>query len=98
MLIVDRILPPKFAGCKIIFIDAGTYLVTDTLKIPVGVRVFGEAWAVIAGTGNKFDDVHNPQVVVRVGDPGSEGIAEIGGIIFSTRGQSECRGFEKART
>lgn len=76
----------KFAGCKIIFIDAGTYLVTDTLRIPAGVRIFGEAWAVIAGTGNKFDDVHNPRVVVQVGDPGREGIAEIGGVIFSTRG------------
>ena len=81
----------KFAGCKIIFIDAGTYLVTDTLKIPAGVRVFGEAWAVIAGTGSKFDDVHHPRVVVQVGNPGSEGIAEIGGVIFSTRGPSSYR-------
>ena len=83
----------KFAGCKIIFIDAGTYLVTDTLRIPAGVRVFGEAWAVIAGTGRKFDDVHNPRVVVQVGDPGCEGIAEIGGVIFSTRGPSTHRDF-----
>jgi len=88
----------KFAGCKIFFFDAGTYLVTDTLKIPAGVRLFGEAWAVIAGTGNKFDDIQNPQVVVRVGDPGSEGVAEIGGVIFSTRGPSSCCAFERVRT
>lgn len=80
----------KFADCKIIFFDAGTYLVTDTLKIPAGVRVFGEAWAVIAGTGSKFDDIQNPRVIVQVGDPGSEGVAEIGGVIFSTRGPSLC--------
>ena len=88
----------KFAGCKIVFIDAGTYLVTDTLKIPGGVRVFGEAWAVIAGTGSKFDDIDNPRVVVQVGDPGSEGTAEIGGVIFSTRGPSSCHGSRKLRT
>ena len=78
----------QFAGCKIIFFDAGTYLVSDTLKIPAGVHIFGETWAVIAGTGNKFDDIDNPKVVVQVGAPGSEGPAEIGGIIFSTRGPS----------
>jgi len=78
----------QFAGCKIIFFDAGTYLVSDTLKIPAGVRIFGETWAVIAGTGSKFNDVDNPKVVVQVGAPGSEGTAEIGGIIFSTRGPS----------
>ena len=87
----------KFAGCKIIFFDAGTYLVTDTLRIPAGVRVFGEAWAVIAGTGRKFDDLRNPWAVVQVGDPGSEGIAEIGGMIFSTRGPSSYRKFGRVR-
>ena len=61
---------------------------SDTLEIPAGVRIFGEAWAVVAGTGNKFDDINNPKAVVQVGAPGSKGTAEIGGIIFSTRGSS----------
>lgn len=80
----------QFAGCKIIFFDAGTYLVSDTLKIPAGVHIFGESWAVVAGTGSKFDDINNPKAVVQVGAVGSEGIVEVGGIIFSTRGPSEC--------
>ena len=78
----------KFAGCKIIFFDAGTYLVSDTLKIPAGVHIFGEAWAVIAGTGEKFNDINNPKPIVQVGEHNSYGTAEIGGIIFSTRGPS----------
>jgi len=80
----------QFAGCRIIFFDAGTYLVSDTLKIPAGVQIFGETWAVVAGTGSKFNDINNPKVVVQVGTVGSQGIAEIGGIIFSTRGPSQC--------
>jgi len=64
--------------------------VTDTLKIPAGVHIFGETWAVIAGTGPKFDDIGNPRTIVQVGAVGSEGTAEIGGIIFSTRGPSQC--------
>ena len=63
---------------------------TDTLKIPAGVHIFGETWAVIAGTGPKFDDIDNPRTIVQVGTVGSEGTAEIGGIIFSTRGPSKC--------
>lgn len=52
------------------------------------MHIFGETWAVIAGTGTEFDDVDNPKPVVQVGEHGSEGPAEIGGIIFSTRGPS----------
>jgi glucan 1,3-beta-glucosidase len=62
--------------------------VSDTLRIPAGVHIFGEAWAVIAGTGSEFDDIDNPTPVVQVGAHRSEGAAEIGGIIFSTRGPS----------
>ncbi|KAF9648249.1 exo-beta-1,3-glucanase [Thelephora ganbajun] len=76
----------RFSGCKIIFFDAGIYLVSDTLKIPAGVHIFGETWAVIAGTGSKFSDIDNPKTVVQVGAPASKGTAEIGGIVFSTRG------------
>lgn len=61
---------------------------SDTLEIPVGSHIFGEAWAVIAGTGSEFDDIDNPKPIVQVGEPDCEGPVEIGGIIFSTRGPS----------
>ncbi|CAK5264005.1 unnamed protein product [Mycena citricolor] len=75
-----------YAGCKIIFFDAGTYIVTSTLRIPAGSQIVGEAWSVIAGKGSAFSDVNNPQVVVQVGAPGSSGIMEITDIIFTTVG------------
>ncbi|EIW60068.1 exo-beta-1,3-glucanase [Trametes versicolor FP-101664 SS1] len=76
----------KFSGCKIIFFDAGTYLVTNTLTIPAGTQLVGEAWSVIMGGGNAFADQNNPIPVVRVGNPGDEGVTEISDIIFATRG------------
>ncbi|KAF8894123.1 exo-beta-1,3-glucanase [Infundibulicybe gibba] len=76
----------KFAGCKIIFFDAGTYVVTSTITIPAGTQIVGEAWSVIAGRGSAFQDFNNPQVVVKVGDTNSQGIVEITDIIFSTIG------------
>ncbi|KAH9857052.1 exo-beta-1,3-glucanase [Lenzites betulinus] len=76
----------QFSGCKIIFIDAGTYLVTSTLTIPAGTQVVGEAWSVIMGGGAAFADQANPAVVVRVGNAGDEGTVEITDIVFATRG------------
>lgn len=81
-----RTILDQFAGGKIIFFDAGTYIVTSTLTIPAGTRLVGEAWSVIAGSGSKFQDQNNPQVVVKVGEENSQGVAEITDIIFSTVG------------
>ncbi|KAJ7929214.1 exo-beta-1,3-glucanase [Mycena leptocephala] len=77
-----------FAGCKIIFFDAGTYVVTSTLTIPAGTQIVGEGWSVIAGKGAAFQDQNNPQVVVQVGAAGSSGVVEITDIIFSTIGST----------
>ncbi|EIW85435.1 glycoside hydrolase family 55 protein [Coniophora puteana RWD-64-598 SS2] len=76
----------KYAGCYIIFFDAGVYKVTDTIYIPAGSRVVGEAWSVIMGSGSEFDDETNPRVVVQVGAEGSFGYAEISDIVFTTQG------------
>lgn len=76
----------QYAGCKVIFFDAGVYIVTSTITIPAGTQIVGEAWSVIQGSGNAFTDYNNPQVVVRVGDAGSTGLVEISDMIFSTKG------------
>ncbi|KAG6814279.1 hypothetical protein H0H92_013404 [Tricholoma furcatifolium] len=76
----------EYSGCKIIFFDAGTYIVTSTLTIPAGTQMVGEAWSVIAGSGSAFQDQSNPQVVVRAGEAGSQGVLEISDIIFTTVG------------
>ncbi|KAI0755599.1 exo-beta-1,3-glucanase [Fomes fomentarius] len=76
----------EFSGCKIIFVDHGTYLVTDTLNIPPGTQIVGEIWSVILGAGSKFQDQSNPHVVVRVGQDGDVGNVEISDIIFATQG------------
>ncbi|TCD63287.1 hypothetical protein EIP91_005699 [Steccherinum ochraceum] len=76
----------KFAGCKIIFFDAGTYLVSNTITIPAGAQIVGEAWSTIMGGGSAFSDMNNPVPVVRVGASGSSGIVEITDMLFATKG------------
>lgn len=76
----------QFAGCKIIFFDAGTYIVSSTITIPAGTQIVGEAWSTIMGQGGAFQDYNNPQAVIRVGTSGSVGVAEITDMIFTARG------------
>ncbi|KIM38529.1 glycoside hydrolase family 55 protein [Hebeloma cylindrosporum] len=78
----------KFSSCKIIFLDAGFYVVSSTLTIPAGTRLVGEAWSVIAGKGPAFQNQLKPQVVVRVGERWgqSQQVTEITDVVFTTVG------------
>ncbi|KAG8986773.1 hypothetical protein FRB90_003794, partial [Tulasnella sp. 427] len=78
----------KNAGCKILYFDAGTYVVTDTIDIPSGSIVVGEAWSTVIGDGAKFADQTRPRPVIRVGKPGEKAGAEISDMVFSARGGS----------
>ncbi|KAJ5491124.1 hypothetical protein N7539_002691 [Penicillium diatomitis] len=74
---LNAILADNAANCKITYFPYGVYIVDDTLKIPVGSRIAGEAWAVISGKGNAFKDSSNPKPVVQLGQPGDVGVIEI---------------------
>ncbi|KAG1736747.1 glycoside hydrolase family 55 protein [Suillus lakei] len=76
----------KYAGCYIIYFDAGIYKVTSTIQVPAGTRIVGEAWTQIMGAGLNFNNQEDPNVVVQVGTPGSQGVTEITDIIFTTQG------------
>ncbi|PKS09514.1 hypothetical protein jhhlp_004131 [Lomentospora prolificans] len=72
---------------KVAFIDAGYYVITDTVTIPAGVRVVGEALAsILLGTGPVFSNMEKPVPVIRVGNPGDRGRVEWSDMIVSTRG------------
>ena len=77
-------------GCKLLYLDSGTYLVSDTITIPAGTQILGEVWSTILGYGSAFQDQNNPKVVVKVGEEGSSGVLEISDIVFGTRGPGKC--------
>lgn len=73
-----------YAGCKIIYFPAGTYIVSDTVFIPVGSRIIGDAFAsAISGVGKEFMDEHTPRPMVRMGYPGDTGIGQINDMILT---------------
>jgi hypothetical protein len=70
----------------IVYFPYGLYTVKDTLRVPVGSRIIGQAWPQIMGTGAKFEDMDNPHVVVEVGKEGDVGIIEIQNMMFTVSG------------
>jgi len=71
----------------IAFLDAGYYLVTDTVYVPAGALIVGEPLAaVIMGAGAKFSDINNAHPVVIIGEPGEVGRIEMSDVIVSTKG------------
>ncbi|KAJ6153636.1 CAZyme family GH55 [Penicillium chermesinum] len=80
---LNAILLQNANNCKITYIPYGVYRVSDTILIPVGSRIVGEAWSVISGFGPNFKDENSPKPVVRVGNPGDVGVIEIQDMRFS---------------
>ncbi|KAJ6504338.1 exo-beta-1,3-glucanase [Mycena vitilis] len=73
---------------RILDLDAGTCLVSNTITIPTGSIVVGEFWTTILGSGSAFSDASNPKPVLKVGNPGDKGAVEISDIVVSTVGGS----------
>lgn len=71
---------------SIVFFPFGSYVITDTLRIPVGSRIVGQAWSQIMAKGAKFQDALNPRVAVQVGMDGDIGIIEIQDMMFTVSG------------
>lgn len=71
---------------KVVFIDAGTYRITETLYIPSGSKIVGETYPVIMSSGTFFASMSSPKPVVRVGQAGEVGCVEWLDAIIATQG------------
>ncbi|KAK5994726.1 Glucan 1,3-beta-glucosidase [Cladobotryum mycophilum] len=73
---------------RVLFVDSGIYKVTNTIKIPPGARIVGEAYPNIMGSGPFFSNASSPQPVVQVGLPGQSGQVEWSNMVVSTQGST----------
>ena len=74
------------AANQIAYFDHGAYVVTDTIQIPINLKITGEIFPLIMASGTNFGDQLNPRAVFRVGNPGEVGTVEISELVFETRG------------
>jgi glucan 1,3-beta-glucosidase len=71
---------------KVLFVDAGTYIVTSTILIPGGAKIVGESYPVIMSRGSFFANMNSPQPVVQVGKPGEAGYVEWSDMLVGVQG------------
>ncbi|UKZ83929.1 hypothetical protein TrVFT333_011744 [Trichoderma virens FT-333] len=74
---LNKVLQFAAANNKIAYFPFGDYRVLSTLLVPVGSRLVGEAWATISGGGSFFKDASNPKPVVKIGNAGDVGVAQL---------------------
>ena len=73
-----------YAGCKIIYFPAGTYVVTGTIFVPPQSRIVGDSFAsAISAAGDNFKNENMPVPMVRVGKPGDVGVAQFSDMLFT---------------
>lgn len=74
----------QYAGCAVIYFPAGTYIVTDTITIPAGSRIYGDAFGTaISAIGSNFYNPDAPGTMIQVGNAGDVGVAQIVDLIFT---------------
>jgi hypothetical protein len=73
-------------GSKIIFVDAGTYILKDTVTIPKDAKIVGETWSQFAASGSRFADASNPVVMLKVGNEGDIGTVEMQDLLLTSKG------------
>ncbi|KAK8070332.1 glycoside hydrolase family 55 protein [Apiospora phragmitis] len=69
-----------------LYIPFGSYIITRTIKIPKGSVVVGECWAQLVAKGSYFSDLHNPKVMVQVGEWSETGSVEIQDLMLTVEG------------
>lgn len=84
--ILNHILDVAANISAVVYFPFGVYMVSDTIRVPVGSRIIGNIWPQIMGYGAKFANELAPRAVVRVGDEGSVGSVEIQNMMFTVRG------------
>lgn len=69
-----------------VFVDSGTYRVTDTIHIPAGSRVVGESYPIIISSGQRFAKMKDPAAVVQVGKQDEDGKVGLSDFVVATQG------------
>ncbi|KAJ6645755.1 Glucan 1,3-beta-glucosidase [Pseudolycoriella hygida] len=84
---VQAVINANVNNGKVVYFPSGTYVFFKTVKVPPGVRIAGEIWAVImAGGTSTFQDANNPNPVLKIGEPGDVGDVEITDLMFGSKG------------
>jgi hypothetical protein len=71
---IQAVINSAAANNQLVFFPYGTYLITDTIKVPKGSRLVGEAWSQLMASGSRFADIKHPRPMIQIGVPGDVGM------------------------
>jgi glucan 1,3-beta-glucosidase len=74
------------ANGQVAYFDKGAYIVRNTVNVPKDLKITGELWPLIMANGPNFQDVNNPRVMWKIGNPGESGTVELTDLMFETLG------------
>ncbi|KAF2671194.1 glycoside hydrolase family 55 protein [Microthyrium microscopicum] len=77
---------------SLLFFPFGTYIISDTIKVPKNSRLVGEAWTQLRATGAKFGSIGSPRPMIKIGEPGDVGLAQMSTFILDIK--SSCPGLK----
>jgi glucan 1,3-beta-glucosidase len=83
---VQNAINKAVADNKVLYFDHGTYIITNTIRVPPGARMVGETFSVLQATGNTWSNVNNPIPVIQIGKPGESGQVQWSDMIVATQG------------
>ncbi|KAF2972638.1 hypothetical protein GQX73_g912 [Xylaria multiplex] len=83
---LQKVITAAAVSGKLVYFDAGTYIITSTLFIPAKSKIVGEGYPVIMSSGSVFNNVSSPKPVVQVGNSGESGVVEWSDMMVSTKG------------
>ncbi|KAH7329285.1 LysM domain protein [Stachybotrys elegans] len=84
--VLNGILEGAANTSSIVYFPYGSYIVRDTLRVPSGSRIIGQAWPSLVARGPNFQDEENPRPLIQVGRPGDQGIVEIQSMMLTHSG------------
>jgi glucan 1,3-beta-glucosidase len=71
---LQAIITAAAAANQLAYFPFGVYILTNTLLIPTGSRLVGEAFTQLAAKGSNFANANSPRPMVKIGNPGDTGI------------------------
>lgn len=83
---INAFLTKAASSGQVAYFPAGIYQVGTTVFVPTGSRIQGSSWSQIQGAGFYFANMHDPKVMVQVGNKGDVGNIEIVEMLFTVAG------------
>ncbi|KAK1638756.1 pectate lyase superfamily protein-domain-containing protein [Colletotrichum phormii] len=77
---------------SILFVDAGSYILTGAVTVPAGVKMVGETWSQLVARGPAFSDESKPTPMLRWAAPARSAMSRSGAVLVEWNMAADAKG------